>query len=522
VAALLTLGELVAARPQRQLYRAQRGTEPWAIVVLPEAEGSAAGWVERLRALCERGAGLQGSNLVLFTEMGSLSGHVAVGRRWVDGTSAWALGRGKTDGLPPLLALLALVDLAVALEQLHAASLFHGGIGPEAAIVDPEGHLLLVDAGLGPVLSGKPGSEAADIRALGKLAYFWLTSREAELDPREPVPADFGLPSRLDRRVPAQVDPLIVRTLQAGGPRGLRQAKELVAGLRQVLRSAGAAVSPADLAQWVAKSSQAARVKPTLAPLLQPGPAQWEPLSEKRAPQKLVMGPAAPKAARAAATLVDMPRVVLAAAEEPEETSRTDTSQSTQRSQSTAAMPALPGPLGKVGPRQLRRWIGIAGTAALVVGALVLWQVSKSPGPTAGGPAFALPALPSLPSLAAPPAASGPATAAPALPRELPEYQLPVYDPNAPQKPKAGAPKAERPASRLGRGAWLSVEANRVARVFVDGHDLQLLTPVQKLPIAPGNHKVRLVAAMGGDSSQEFEVNVERGKTAYRFGNLDE
>ena len=530
----LIIAELVTASPLRQLYRARRGSQPWAVVVLPTAGASPPGWADWLRALCDRGGKLQELKLALFTEVGAVSGLAALGRPWVEGVSARAFGRGKVDGLPPLLALLGLVDLAVSLEQLHAAGIFHGSIGPETAIVDPAGHLALVDAGLGPAISGKAGSEAADLRALGKLAYYWLTSREVEVNSDEALPVDLGLPSRLDRRVPAQVDPLILRTLQAGRPRGLKQTKELVTGLRLVLRTAGAAVSSADVAQWVAKSQQSARVEPSGPALLPPGPVHWEPLVERQIGVKAVIGQPGPRGSALAATLVDMPAVrdggapALQPLADPSVEQSQGSSVSTTSSSTSVSVSVMR-------PRRIRRWKGLLSTVALVAGVVVLGYALKDSGgkgqgkegrdagsvatTTPAAPAVGLPALPTL-AANAPTGATGATGAA----KPLAAYQpppLPEYDPNAPPKPKP-PPKTDRAPAHLGHGAWLSVDASRVARVFVDGHDLQLMTPVKRFPIAPGTHKIRLVAAMGAESSQEFEVKAKRGKTAYRFGKLDE
>jgi serine/threonine protein kinase len=535
-AGVLNIAHLVAATPQRQVYRARRGSQPWAVVVLPQAGTSPPGWGDRLRALCERGSRLQGLNLALFTEVGAVSGVAALGREWVEGTSALAFGRGKVDGLPPLLALLALVDLAVALDQLHAAGLVHGGIGADVAIVDPEGHLSLVDAGLGPALSGKAGSETADLRALGKLAYLWLTGREVDVEPGEPLPVDLGLPSRLDRRVPAQIDPLILRTLQAGGSRGMKQAKELVAGLRLALRSVGAAVSPADVAQWVEKSSRSMRPEPGGRALLASGPVRWEPLVERQIGAMAVIGEAAPRASAQVATLVDMPAVrdSPGATSELRPISMVDSgvvepSQASSLSTGTFSSASM----SVIHPRRIRRWTGALSTGALVVGVVVLGYALKDTiGRTKagdGGAAVAagplappgtspdLPFVAAFPGAKAPPAATGPQKPLAAYKPAL----LPQYDSNAPPRPKP-VPKPDHTPAHLGRGAWLSIEANRVARVFVDGHDTQQLTPLKRFPIAPGAHKIRLIAAMGADSSQEFEVNAKKGKTAYRYGKLDE
>jgi hypothetical protein len=262
------------------------------------------------------------------------------------------------------------------------------------------------------------------------------------------------------------------------------------------------------------------------------GPAQWETLTERKVGAKVVMGQPAPRASGPVATLVDMPAVPdrpVAPKSAARPVTYADTSEQAASQSGTFSSPSI----SVMHPLQIRRWKGLLSTAALVAGVVVLGYTLKDVGGKgtgrAGGGAIPaahppppgtspdIPFVPALPGVAAPTGAPGPG-------KPLAAYkpsQLPEYDPNAPGRPKP-PPKPEHVAPHFGHGAWLSVEANRVARVFVDGHDTELLTPVKRLSIAPGTHRIRLVAAMGADGSSEFELVAKRGKTAYRYGKLDE
>ncbi|HUB07360.1 MAG TPA: hypothetical protein VMB50_10170, partial [Myxococcales bacterium] len=379
---------------------------------------------------------------------------------------------------------------------------------------------VFVEVGVEPALSGRAADPASDVQSLGRTLYAWLTGREANLDPRESVPTDFALPSRLDRRVPALADALILRALQAGGPRGLKSAGEMVVGLRQVLRSAGAAVSPGEVASWVQKRAGAGAIDSGVSALLTAGKrVELAAGSERRpavrvadtlvdfaVPAESVPAPSRmPRAEAAPAIRPPLRRISMAPAE------ATETSQSLSLSQSVSVMQR---------PRR-RRLMGGAMAVILAGGVAVLGYTL---GDRVGRPRDTkpVPAAPTGP--VAPPLRVLAPPEPPKLPPAPPMPPLPMYDPNAPARPKPPPKRIvhERAEPRLGHGAFLSLEANRVARVFVDGRDTRLLTPLTHVPISPGSHHIRLVAALGGDGTQEFEIHVKRGATAYRYGNLGE
>ncbi|MCA9609254.1 MAG: PEGA domain-containing protein [Myxococcales bacterium] len=64
---------------------------------------------------------------------------------------------------------------------------------------------------------------------------------------------------------------------------------------------------------------------------------------------------------------------------------------------------------------------------------------------------------------------------------------------------------------------WLGIHTIPVARVFLDGEDTGLMTPVRRLEVAPGPHVLRLVP-VNGARPVTVEVVVEAGRqtTIYR------
>jgi hypothetical protein len=94
-------------------------------------------------------------------------------------------------------------------------------------------------------------------------------------------------------------------------------------------------------------------------------------------------------------------------------------------------------------------------------------------------------------------AAPAPAPAADAVPAEAPEADAPAAD----------APAADaKPADAAPAQGILSVTSNPNGELFIDGTDTNLTTPVTDLPVAPGKHTLKVVAADGREASQDFEM----------------
>ncbi len=118
-------------------------------------------------------------------------------------------------------------------------------------------------------------------------------------------------------------------------------------------------------------------------------------------------------------------------------------------------------------------------------------------------------------------------------PAEAPKADAPKAD-----APKADAPKADAPADAKPADAKpadapadvkpadaptmgsLSVSSNPSGKVFLDGADTGLTTPVVDLPVAPGKHTLKVVSADGREQSSDFEI--EAGGTLNLNINLPE
>jgi hypothetical protein len=132
--------------------------------------------------------------------------------------------------------------------------------------------------------------------------------------------------------------------------------------------------------------------------------------------------------------------------------------------------------------------------------------VSKKPAPAA--PRAAAPPAP-------PAAAKRPAAPAPPVPqRERPS--APVTTPLPPLRERPSAPKAP-PASLSGS---LTVRAIPYGQVWVDGRMVASETPLNGLPLPPGDHRVKVYFVEPRAYSEERSVRIEPGQSAtanFRF-----
>ncbi|HEX9610667.1 MAG TPA: serine/threonine-protein kinase [Gemmatimonadales bacterium] len=147
---------------------------------------------------------------------------------WIEGESLADAARRGPRPIPVVLALLR--DLLAALEHAHARGIILRRITPLGLMLDISGRGVISDvryanwclplvppeemdgAGfLAPeARDGTSGEPPADVYAVAALVYYALTGREPPVNPAELVP-----PSRLRPPIPAAVERVLLRALQA-------------------------------------------------------------------------------------------------------------------------------------------------------------------------------------------------------------------------------------------------------------------------------------------------------------------
>ncbi|MBI5547082.1 MAG: protein kinase, partial [Deltaproteobacteria bacterium] len=234
------------------------------------------------RALSESGArtrSLRHPGALGFDEVGFIHGRIAAVRSFVEGHNLGdALRRLSTREvvLPPALALYIVSEAAQVVSAAHLAGWSHGAITPGNVLLGADGRVRVVDFGaleamdssqaLRPLLSqgrnayrapevktGR-GAPAADVYSLGAIAYELLTMQAvaqarggAISTKRDALIA----PSRLDRRINARIDPVLMRSLDNATSRRYPSAAELSEALRGLFSVLGYAPSAAEAARFV-------------------------------------------------------------------------------------------------------------------------------------------------------------------------------------------------------------------------------------------------------------------------------
>ncbi len=211
---------------------------------------------------------LHPEGIVHVLDMGFVKNRLAVVREAVDGYSlGTALQRLNTKEvlLPPAIALSIIIQMLESVEHAHAVGVVHGAITPGNVLLSRAGqpfvgdfgalHALLAVpelkrafAGRGrsayrapEVGRGEPPDVLSDLYSIGAIAYELLTLREAVIPDGGVSTRRAGLPppSRLDRRIHARLDPIILRAVEATPTRRFRSCSEFAGALRNFLASNG-------------------------------------------------------------------------------------------------------------------------------------------------------------------------------------------------------------------------------------------------------------------------------------------
>jgi serine/threonine-protein kinase len=241
----------------------------------PRYAGVIAGTYSALNPL---GAG----GLVPVLGLGFVKNRLAVVRESVDGyTLGTALQRLNTREilLPPPIALSLIIQLLETVERAHAAGVVHGALTPGNVLLSRAGQLAVCDFGALQALLAVPelkrgfagrGRGAyrapelgqgdspdvlADIYSIGAMAYELLTLREAVIPDGGVSTRRAGLPppSRLDRRVHARLDPILLRALEGMPSRRFRSCAEFASSLRNFLSTNGGLPVADELRRFVAE-----------------------------------------------------------------------------------------------------------------------------------------------------------------------------------------------------------------------------------------------------------------------------
>ncbi|MFY0567379.1 serine/threonine protein kinase [Archangium lansingense] len=225
---------------------------------------------------------LNPEGIVPVLDMGFVKQRLAVVREAVEGhTLGTALHRLNTKEvlLPPATALWLVIQLLESVERAHAAGVVHGSITPGNVLLSRIGFPAVCDfgslqallavpelkrafAGRGrsayrapEVGRGDPPDALSDIYSIGAIAYELITLREAVIPDGGVSTRRAGLPppSRLDRRLHARLDPIILRALEATPGRRFRSCAEFAASLRNFLSTNGGLPGAEDARRFVSE-----------------------------------------------------------------------------------------------------------------------------------------------------------------------------------------------------------------------------------------------------------------------------
>ncbi|WNG26914.1 serine/threonine protein kinase [Cystobacter fuscus] len=211
---------------------------------------------------------LRSEGIVHVLDMGFVKNRLVVVREAVDGSNLGvALQRLNTKEvlLPPAVALSLVIQLLESVERAHAEGIVHGALTPGNVLLSRAGvphvcdfgalHALLAVPELKRAFVGRGRSAyrapevgrggepdvLSDVYSIGAIAYELLTLREAVIPEGGISTRRAGLPppSRLDRRVHARLDPLILCALEPTPTRRFRSCAEFATALRGFLANQG-------------------------------------------------------------------------------------------------------------------------------------------------------------------------------------------------------------------------------------------------------------------------------------------
>ncbi|MDY7231459.1 serine/threonine-protein kinase [Hyalangium rubrum] len=261
------------------LYKATQDSGGEVVVKLFHPKTSDPGYARVLAETSRVLNPLSHTGIVHYVDLGFVKERLAVVREHVDGyTLGTALQRLNTKEvlLPSPIALYLVIQLLETVQKAHEAEIVHGAITPGNLLLSRDGQPAICDFGALKALMAVPelkrtfatrgrsayrapevtrGEEPtvqSDIYSLGSIAYELLTLREAIVTGNVSTRSG-GLPppSRIDRRINARLDPLILRALDPHPNRRFRSAGEFSGALRNFFAANGGMPNTEDLRRFV-------------------------------------------------------------------------------------------------------------------------------------------------------------------------------------------------------------------------------------------------------------------------------
>lgn len=258
-----------------ELYAGLRDEDEPVVLKLFHAKTSDVRYAQELAETARQLGTIRARGIVRYLEIGLLKDRLAVVRQAVEGvTLGQVLSKltSKEYVLPPPLAMWVIIQVLETVQLAHDAGAIHGALTPGNILLDPDGFPAICDFGALKALHAVPGlrksfagrgrdayrapevakgdepSIESDIYSLGAITYELLTLREPIGDRSGTMSTRSGIlppPSRLDRRLNARLDPIVMRALELSEGRRFRGAGEFATALRNFLANNGG-IPPAD------------------------------------------------------------------------------------------------------------------------------------------------------------------------------------------------------------------------------------------------------------------------------------
>lgn len=264
-----------------ELYAATRDDNEPVVIKLFHSRNSDVKYAQDLADTARQLSAVKARGIVRYLELGLVKDRLAVVRQSTEGLTLGQLLQrlvSKEFVLAPPLALWIVVQLLETVQLAHEAGAVHGALTPGNVILDPDGAPSICDFGAlralqavpalrksfggrgrdayraPEVVKGDSPSVESDIFSVGAIAYELLTLREPIGDRTGTMSTRSGglpPPSRLDRRLNARIDPIILRALELSENRRFRSAGEFASALRNFLANNGGIPPPEELRRFL-------------------------------------------------------------------------------------------------------------------------------------------------------------------------------------------------------------------------------------------------------------------------------